>query len=38
MLGENRTADLDDGELLRRYRGEVGEVLLDFSLRSDITE
>lgn len=38
VFGNNGTADLDDGELLGRNGGEVGEVLLDFSLRANIAQ
>lgn len=38
VLGDNRTTDLDDGELLRGNRGEVGEVLLDFTLGADVAQ
>jgi hypothetical protein len=38
VFGDDGTADLDDSELLRGNRSEVGEVLLDFTLRTDIAQ
>jgi hypothetical protein len=38
VLGNNGTTDLDDGELLGGDGGEVGEVLLNLTLGSDVAQ
>lgn len=38
MFRDNRAADFDYGELLRRDGREVREVLLNLSLRADVTQ
>ena len=38
MIGNDSTSNLDHGKLLRGHGGEVGEVLLDFALGTDVTQ
>ena len=38
VVGQDGTADLDHGKLLRLDRGELGQVLLDLTLRGDVVE
>ena len=38
MFCDYGSANLDDGELLRRDGGEMGKVLLDFSLGTNVAQ
>lgn len=38
MFGDDSSTDLDDGELLRGDGAEVGEILLDLSLGSNVAQ
>jgi hypothetical protein len=38
VFGDDSSSNFDNGKLLRRNRTEVGQVLLDFPLRTNIAQ